>query len=94
MHQLHCLQQLQKIFLPHVGNSERDPEGRQWAHNHAGHCFDYLRQSALCSADATLEGPDEEPEAGQSSLRGWGISHQCRSWDALLHFRDQYSVDP
>lgn len=90
MHQLHCLQELQKTLLR---NTDESSPAAQWEKNHAAHCFNYMRQSVICSADDTLEGPDEHPEAGQSRLRGWGVSHRCRSWDGLLAFRDQHSIN-
>ncbi|KAH6653028.1 hypothetical protein BKA67DRAFT_536730 [Truncatella angustata] len=94
MHQLHCLQELH-ISLSHktAASFESSRSSRADAEvNHTLHCINYLRQAVLCSADDTLEGPDMHPEAGQSRLRGWGVSHQCRSWDKLTEFRDQHRV--
>jgi hypothetical protein len=85
MDQLHCLQQLQIMLLHNTDESSPEAGGEK---NHAAHCINYLRQSVICSADDTLEGPDQHPEAGQSRLRGQGVTHQCRSWDGLMAFRD------
>ncbi|PSN59926.1 hypothetical protein BS50DRAFT_507614, partial [Corynespora cassiicola Philippines] len=61
---------------------------------HVNHCFDYLRQTALCHADATLEPFLEEDgltiKKGGSS--GWGVVHQCRDWAALARWVDQHDA--
>ena len=61
--------------------------GLTWdeAHPHVKHCFDYLRQSIMCCADATLEpfvkrdGKTPEPKGSS----GYGATHQCRDFDGL-----------
>ena len=40
----------------------------------------------MCAGDTALEGPDREPEAGMSLLRGWGVKHPCRDWAALVEW--------
>jgi len=60
--------------------------------SHASHCFSYLRQGVLCTADMALEGPDPVPIPGESPLRGWGVEHSCRSWDNVLDWRDRHLV--
>ena len=50
-HELHCLRSIRKLL------AEDDvPKGRELAH--AEHCLSFLRQHALCAADATLEPGD------------------------------------
>ncbi|EQL01716.1 hypothetical protein OCS_02569 [Ophiocordyceps sinensis CO18] len=92
-HSLHCLQSIHKTFARLRANATAAANGTapQDAF-HAAHCFDYLRQSLLCAGDMALEGPDSNPEAGESRLRGWGVEHQCRSWDSLVEWRDSHSV--
>lgn len=92
MHQLHCLQEIHVAMARMTGGSSKSNRDSKYAMevNHTLHCINYLRQAILCSADRTLEGPDLHPEAGQSRLRGWGVSHECRAWDALTQFRDQH----
>ncbi|KAM7208540.1 protein of unknown function (DUF3328) domain containing protein [Naviculisporaceae sp. PSN 640] len=99
MHQLHCLEKLQTMFVrlrqgavPGVNVSGKLGAAAAWEMNHQAHCFDYLRQGVICAADGTLESPDEGPEAGQSPLRGWGVAHTCRSWDGLMAFRREHAV--
>ena len=46
---------------------------------HMRHCFDYLRQALLCSADSTLE--PWHPDLG--GVTGWGFPRVCRNYDEL-----------
>ena len=46
---------------------------------HIAHCFDYLRQSLLCSADSTME-PAVDSVNG---FLGSGFQRQCRDFDQL-----------
>jgi hypothetical protein len=49
---------------------------------HDGHCFDYLRQSIMCSADMTLE---------HTNGTGWGVQHECRNMDDILKFVSKHN---
>ena len=51
---------------------------------HMGHCFDYLRQGIMCAGDTTIEDSVVLPGRGDSTVEGWGITHQCKNWDALV----------
>lgn len=47
--------------------------------SHMLHCFDYLRQGILCASDTTVE--------GNSSLgEGWGATHTCGDFNAILEW--------
>ena len=46
---------------------------------HLAHCFDYLRQSVLCSMDTTIEWPTgDQIMAERLAISGYGISHACK----------------
>lgn len=45
---------------------------------HTGHCFEYLRQSIMCSADSSVE-----PAANVEGFLGWGFPRQCRDFGEL-----------
>ena len=45
---------------------------------HTSHCFEYLRQSLMCSAD-----PSIEPAARVDGFLGWGVQRQCRDFVEL-----------
>jgi len=72
-HQYHCLYM---IMHEHgklsFGKLENDPDMQR----HVTHCFDYLRQSALCCGDAALEG---QSKTTKSMADGWGVQHVCKS---------------
>lgn len=80
-HQLHCLSYLAEHY-------ERGYAGvtltEEVAH-HSAHCFNYLRQGIMCSADTTLEG---KTEAGP----GEGSEHECTDYDALLEWANNHSA--
>ncbi|EEA19804.1 hypothetical protein TMatcc_009947 [Talaromyces marneffei ATCC 18224] len=80
-HQLHCLSYLVQAYQSAFAGTALTQE---LAH-HSSHCFDYLRQSIMCAADTTLEGKTE-------SGPGWGSTHQCKDYDALLKWANEHSV--
>lgn len=45
---------------------------------HTSHCFEYLRQSLMCSADSSIE-----PAARVDGFLGWGFQRQCRNFVEL-----------
>ncbi|KAF2474055.1 uncharacterized protein BDR25DRAFT_255650 [Lindgomyces ingoldianus] len=80
-HQLHCLSYLAEHFQQGYGGVKLID---QVAH-HSAHCFNYLRQGIMCSADTTLEG---KTEAGP----GEGSEHECTDYDALLEWANAHSA--
>lgn len=79
-HQLHCLSYLAEHWQRgYMGVNLTD----EVAH-HTAHCFNYLRQGIMCSADTTLEG---KTAAGP----GEGSEHECTDYDALLKWANENS---
>jgi len=70
----------------HVNAHSLDPD-------HVNHCFDYLRQAIMCSADMSLEKVKVD-EYGNPKLavRGWGTEHKCRNWETVLAFVDVHGI--
>ncbi|EIM87745.1 uncharacterized protein STEHIDRAFT_167216 [Stereum hirsutum FP-91666 SS1] len=78
-HQNHCLKMIQRALLPWVGPTQHGAErptqgggdgGRvmndgEAKPHHVRHCFDYLRQTLLCSAASTVERGDFMKSAGR-----------------------------
>ncbi|TID26808.1 hypothetical protein E6O75_ATG01301 [Venturia nashicola] len=62
--------------------SNKRSEGHSGAPKHYLHCFDYLVQTILCSADETME-PAHETEDGRRTVDGFDVQHQCRNSDAV-----------
>ncbi|KAI1090647.1 hypothetical protein F5B19DRAFT_316168 [Rostrohypoxylon terebratum] len=81
-HQLHCLSYVIAHFQAGYGGAPLDEE----VAHHSAHCFDYLRQGIMCSADVNLEG---ETEAGP----GWGSPHECVDYDAVLAWANEHSAE-
>ncbi|KAM7192069.1 protein of unknown function (DUF3328) domain containing protein [Naviculisporaceae sp. PSN 640] len=99
-HQLHCLAAVQskmtrllewyhetndKEYLKFVLSQEN------MADDHVYHCIDYIRQSIMCSGDSTLEKArvGEEGEVVRG-VDGWDVTHQCRDWDTIFRFAEEY----
>ncbi|KAK1974637.1 hypothetical protein LZ30DRAFT_607504, partial [Colletotrichum cereale] len=77
-HQLHCLYYVMNAYDQLVRNGRTGSENiiPQGHHSvHTNHCFDYLRQAILCTADMTLEGGVPGEEKGTD---GFGHAHICR----------------
>ena len=47
--------------------------------SHTSHCFEYLRQSLMCSADPSIEPADTRVDG----FLGWGFQRQCRNFVEL-----------
>jgi len=76
-HQLHCLKMLRMHYaaLLTMGQEMTDKVS-----DHPDHCFDYLRQAIMCSADMTLEKARVDPDGHRRATDGWGSTHQCKDW--------------
>ncbi|QDS70998.1 hypothetical protein FKW77_007739 [Venturia effusa] len=61
---------------------KRSEESHSGAPKHYLHCFDYLVQTILCNADATVE-PAHETEDGRRAVDGYDVQHQCKNADAV-----------
>lgn len=72
-HQYHCLYM---IMHAHGRLSFGKPEHNLDMQRHVTHCFDYLRQSALCCGDSALEG---QGKTAKGMADGWGVQHVCKS---------------
>ena len=64
--------------------NEKDGD-EQHIPRHMRHCFDYLRQSLMCAADATLEPVD----AALGGVTGWGAERVCRDYAALAGWAEE-----
>ncbi|KAH8669186.1 hypothetical protein BX600DRAFT_267825 [Xylariales sp. PMI_506] len=82
-HQLHCLHSLAEVFSAYrIGRSDKIPED-PW---HIAHCFDYIRQSVMCSADVALEGKATTFPEGVTGSDGWDAKHVCKNYDEVLAY--------
>ncbi len=62
--------------------------------HHWGHCFDYLRQSLMCTADPTLEMIERDPDTDEliPQVNGWGTAHMCRDYGHVLDWALKHRV--
>lgn len=61
-----------------------DKDNAPW---HLMHCFDYLRQSIMCSGDVALEGMQTTfPEADLGGSDGWDAKHVCRDYSQVYRY--------
>lgn len=61
--------------------------GTRMAQSHVRHCFDYIRQTLMCSADTNLEVLDRETRA----TSGWGQRRQCRSYHEVFEWAEKWA---
>lgn len=54
-------------------------------YDHVDHCFDYLRQSIMCSSDTTLEWIMKDGR----EVDGWGVTHVCRNFKELFDWTER-----
>lgn len=90
-HQMHCLSHMQasmdKLALQmRAGNSTLD----EHALVHNDHCFNYLRNAIMCTADTTLEGQIEgDGWDGEAGTDGTGAMHVCKNWDEVVAWAER-----
>jgi hypothetical protein len=56
---------------------------------HVRHCFDYIRQALMCSADATLE----PVNADLGGVTGWDGTHVCRDFGSLAQWAEDHRTN-
>jgi len=70
-HQLHCLFAVVETYSGLKANVTL-PEDHHW---HMIHCFDYMRQAIMCSADMALEGLETTFPDHNGGSDGWDSKH-------------------
>ncbi|KAK2600048.1 hypothetical protein QQS21_005212 [Conoideocrella luteorostrata] len=84
-HQLHCLYRTRSGYFTALSGNVTDMDL-----GHLSHCWDYLRQSIMCSADTTLEWLEPPEEHGTT---GWGYQHKCRDFSAISSWAEENRHD-
>ncbi|PKK46856.1 hypothetical protein CI102_7864 [Trichoderma harzianum] len=81
-HQIHCLVAIRTAFRT-----------KNFDDDHLNHCFEYLRQSIMCTGDTTLEKVVvDENGVFKPDIDGWGTAHECKSWNMLYEFAEKRRV--
>ena len=78
-HQLHCLYAVVEVYSGLTSNTPL-PEDHHW---HMIHCFDYMRQAIMCSADMSLEGLETTFPDHNGGSDGWDSTHVCRDYSEV-----------
>lgn len=78
-HQLHCLYAVVAVYSGLTSHHELE-EDHHW---HMIHCFDYMRQAIMCSADMSLEGLETTFPDKNGGSDGWDSKHVCKDWGAV-----------
>ena len=73
-HQLHCLYAVVAVYSGMTSGHELE-EDHHW---HMIHCFDYMRQAIMCSADMALEGLETTFPDHNGGSDGWDSKHVCK----------------
>ncbi|KAI0128036.1 hypothetical protein BJ170DRAFT_400036 [Xylariales sp. AK1849] len=73
-HQLHCLWAIVQTYSGLKSGHEL-PDDHHW---HMIHCFSYMRQAILCSADTAIEGHATTFPDDNSGSDGWDAKHVCK----------------
>ncbi|KAI8625265.1 hypothetical protein F5Y19DRAFT_450824 [Xylariaceae sp. FL1651] len=85
-HQLHCLDIIRTGYWMAVDGVH---SGHHADVSHLRHCFDYLRQTVMCSADTNLEPIIE----GRQGVNGFGSDRKCRNFDRISAWADKWGVE-
>ncbi|KAK4901692.1 hypothetical protein LTR27_001464 [Elasticomyces elasticus] len=97
-HQLHCLANIRRHLFAMQGMLDRndrleiDSLALKPHDDHVYHCFDYIRQALMCAGDMTIEWPRTETDGSRFAVDGWGITHECKDWGAIMEFMELNSV--
>jgi len=78
-HQLHCLYAVVEVYSGLKSNVTL-PDDHHW---HMIHCFDYMRQAIMCSADMSLEGLETTFPDHNGGSDGWDSKHVCRDYSKV-----------
>ncbi|KAM0795546.1 hypothetical protein BDR22DRAFT_894084 [Usnea florida] len=87
-HQLHCLYTLRRAYYA-ISDGHEQLEDFDFGIErapHAAHCFEYLRQALMCSADSSVEPAGERVQG----FLGWGFKRQCRDYDGLMAWAEKW----
>ncbi|KUJ18803.1 uncharacterized protein LY89DRAFT_706441 [Mollisia scopiformis] len=81
-HQLHCLFAVVQTYSGLKSNTTL-PEDHHW---HMIHCFDYMRQAIMCSADMALEGLETTFPDHNGGSDGWDSKHICKDYGQVIDY--------
>ncbi|KAL8827046.1 MAG: hypothetical protein Q9191_003430 [Dirinaria sp. TL-2023a] len=89
-HELHCIRMLRewnyRSYYHDASSSSSNLSAAEAAHleQHVDHCFEMLRQSAVCHADASLTTFVWHPEKTRPMFNASESVHRCVDWELLM----------
>ncbi|OOF98337.1 hypothetical protein ASPCADRAFT_128496 [Aspergillus carbonarius ITEM 5010] len=87
-HSLHCLYMIRRGYYAANQTSHMAFDLGLDRESHVGHCFDYLRQSLVCSADSNLQPANRRVFEDAD----WGFDRQCRDIEELRTWAEEWRV--
>ncbi|KAK3365548.1 hypothetical protein B0T24DRAFT_636073 [Lasiosphaeria ovina] len=81
-HQLHCLFAIVQTYSGLKAN-HTIPDDHHW---HMIHCFDYMREAIMCSADIALEGHETTFPDDNGGSDGWDSKHVCKDYGQVINY--------
>ncbi|TRX89376.1 hypothetical protein FHL15_009674 [Xylaria flabelliformis] len=70
-------------LMPGLTSGHEIPDDHHW---HMIHCFDYMRQAIMCSADMALEGLETTFPDHNGGSDGWDSKHVCKDWSQVKSY--------
>ncbi|KAL8654752.1 MAG: hypothetical protein Q9226_003316 [Calogaya cf. arnoldii] len=83
-HELHCIRMLREWNYRSYYHRNLSSEEQEHLGQHADHCFEMLRQSAVCHADASLTTFEWSPERSRPMFNASESLHMCVDWELLM----------
>ncbi|KAI1262687.1 hypothetical protein F5Y18DRAFT_149700 [Xylariaceae sp. FL1019] len=87
MHQLHCLWSIHQSFYTILHKNPTEADMQDFPH--IRHCFDYIRQALMCSADTSLEPVD----LVLGGVTGWNGTHICRDFSSVARWSEHHRTN-
>ena len=87
---MHCLTSFRKALQDASDGVEIGKDNHD--NSHWPHCFDYLRNAILCSADDTLEYPPIVDGKRLPFVDGAEENRKCRNAQKLYDLRNQWGI--
>jgi len=93
-HELHCVKMLRQWHYQEYYHADASAAEKKHIASHIDHCFEMLRQSAVCHADASLTTFKWHPAKTRPMFNASESIHTCVAWDTLLEsFADRVVSD-
>lgn len=83
-HELHCIRMLREWNYRSYYHGDISIDERKHLASHIDHCFEMLRQSAVCHADTSLTTFKWHPQKTRPMFNASESIHRCINWEMLM----------